>query len=252
MTDLQVFNNPEFGSIRTLDDGTHTLFCGADIAKALGYSNPRKALTDHCKGVTKRNTPTPGGEQEMSFIPESDLYRLIFGSKLPNAEKFTDWVTEVVLPTIRKTGSYGTPSLSELSPQLRYLIELEQRQTRQAQAIVQLNQKLDQLQGMRGFAEGGWRRESARVIARITQARGGSQYTPLIYQEAYTLLEAREHCSLTCRLAALRSSQMQQGVSKSKAARLGKMDAIATSPESVERWLKILQELAVKYGAEKE
>lgn len=110
MADIQVFNHPEFGSIRTLDDGEHTLFCGADIAKALGYSNPRKALTDHCKGVTKCYSPTNSGEQEMNFIPESDLYRLVFGSKLPSAEKFTDWVTTEVLPSIRKNGHYMTPA----------------------------------------------------------------------------------------------------------------------------------------------
>lgn len=110
MADIQVFNHPEFGSIRTLDDGERTLFCGADIAKALGYSNPRKALTDHCKGVTKCYSPTNSGEQEMNFIPESDLYRLVFGSKLPSAEKFTDWVTSEVLPSIRKNGHYMTPA----------------------------------------------------------------------------------------------------------------------------------------------
>lgn len=110
MADIQVFNHPEFGSIRTLDDGGRTLFCGADIAKALGYSNPRKALTDRCKGVTKYYSPTNSGEQEMNFIPESDLYRLVFSSKLPSAEKFTDWVTAEVLPSIRKNGHYMTPA----------------------------------------------------------------------------------------------------------------------------------------------
>ena len=110
MADIQIFNNPEFGSIRTLDNGERTLFCGADIANALGYSNPRKALADHCKGVTKCYAPTTSGEQEMSFIPESDLYRLVFSSKLPTAEKFTDWVTTEVLPSIRRNGHYMTPA----------------------------------------------------------------------------------------------------------------------------------------------
>ena len=109
MNNIQIFNNPEFGTVRTLDDTGAVLFCGADIAKALGYSNPSKALNDHCKGVTKRYTPTSSGEQEMSFIPESDLYRLVFSSKLPTAEKFTDWVTSEVLPSIRKHGAYMTP-----------------------------------------------------------------------------------------------------------------------------------------------
>ena len=106
MSELQAFNNPDFGEIRTLEENGKVLFCGSDVAKALGYSNPSKALSDHCKGVTKRYTHTKGGAQEMAFIGEPDLYRLTFRSKLPGAERFTDWVAEEVLPSIRKTGGY--------------------------------------------------------------------------------------------------------------------------------------------------
>lgn len=109
MNDIQIFNNPEFGEVRTVRDGDTILFCGADVAKALGYANSRKALSDHCKGdVTKRYAipDALGRAQEMSFIPESDLYRLVFRSKLPGAERFTDWVTQEVLPAIRRTGGY--------------------------------------------------------------------------------------------------------------------------------------------------
>ena len=106
MNELQIFNNPDFGEVRTLEENGKVLFCGSDVAKALGYAVPRKALFDPCKGVLKRNIPTSGGIQEMSFIPESDLYRLVFSSKLPNAERFTDWVTEEVLPSIRRNGGY--------------------------------------------------------------------------------------------------------------------------------------------------
>lgn len=112
MSNIQIFNNPDFGTVRTMDNDGTVLFCGADIAKALGYSNPSKALNDHCKGdLTKRYpiTDSLGRTQDAIFIPESDLYRLVFGSKLPTAEKFTDWVTETVLPSIRKHGAYMTP-----------------------------------------------------------------------------------------------------------------------------------------------
>lgn len=109
MNNLQVFSNPAFGDIRTLEENGEVLFCGSDVARALGYALPRKAISDHCKGVLKRNTPTESGIQEMSFIPESDLYRLVFRSKLPSAEQFTDWVTSEVLPSIRKHGAYMTP-----------------------------------------------------------------------------------------------------------------------------------------------
>ncbi|MDU8691258.1 phage antirepressor KilAC domain-containing protein [Faecalibacterium prausnitzii] len=109
MNDMQIFNNPDFGTVRTLDDDGMILFCASDIATALGYARPKDAVAAHCKGAVKRRTLTNGGEQEMSFIPESDLYRLVFGSKLPTAEKFTDWVTSEVLPSIRKHGAYMTP-----------------------------------------------------------------------------------------------------------------------------------------------
>lgn len=116
MSNIQIFSNPEFGAVRTLEESGTILFCGKDSATALGYKSPKDAISAHCPGAVKRRLPTPGGEQEMSFIPESDLYRLIFSSKLPNAEKFTDWVTGEVLPSIRKNGGY-IAGQEELSPQ---------------------------------------------------------------------------------------------------------------------------------------
>lgn len=109
MNELQIFNSGEFGEIRTIEIDGKPYFVGTDVAKALGYSNPRKAILDHCKGVTKRDTPTSSGVQSMSYINEGDLYRLIMKSKLPSAEKFELWVMDEVLPTIRKTGSYQKP-----------------------------------------------------------------------------------------------------------------------------------------------
>ena len=111
--ELQIFNNPEFGQIRTVEENGKVLFCGADVAKALGYANPRKALIDHCKGVTKRDTPTAGGIQQMSFIPEGDIYRLAAKSELPGAEKFESWIFDEVIPSIHKHGAYMTPETLE-------------------------------------------------------------------------------------------------------------------------------------------
>lgn len=116
MTEITIFTSSEFGDVRTLEteDGK-VLFCGADVAKALGYAKPSNAIQAHCKGALKRGIPTNGGVQEMTFIPESDVYRLAFSSKLPTAERFTDWVTEEVLPTIRKHGAYVTDDILERS-----------------------------------------------------------------------------------------------------------------------------------------
>lgn len=109
MNELQIFNNEEFGEIRTIEIDGKPYFVATDVATALGYVNPRKAISDHCKGVTKRDTPTSSGVQQMSYINEGDLYRLIMKSKLPSAEKFESWVMDEVLPSIRKTGNYSMP-----------------------------------------------------------------------------------------------------------------------------------------------
>ena len=109
MNELQIFNSGEFGEIRTIEIDGKPYFVGADVAKALGYNNPRDAVSRHCKGVVKHDTPTSSGVQLMSYINEGDLYRLIMKSKLPSAEKFESWVMDEVLPTIRKTGSYRKP-----------------------------------------------------------------------------------------------------------------------------------------------
>lgn len=251
MTDILTFNNPEFGSIRTIEQNGEPWFVGKDVALALGYAKPENALAAHVDALDKTTTLIQGDgsnyKSKTTIINESGLYSLIFSSKLEGAQRFKRWVTSEVLPSIRKTGCYGTPDLSELSPELRCLIRLEQQQKQQAQELVRLNQKLDQLQGTGAFGTGGWRRKSAQIIARIAQVRGGAQYGPHIYQAAYTLLEEREHCSLTARLEALRNEQRQQGMSKTRAGRLTKMDAIAASPESVERWLKILHEMEARY-----
>lgn len=112
MTDIQIFSNPQFGEIRTLaDDANEPLFCAADVCKALGYANPRDAISRHVDegDVAKRDTPTTSGVQSMTFVNESGLYSLIFGSKLDSAKVFKRWVTSEVLPTIRKHGVYATP-----------------------------------------------------------------------------------------------------------------------------------------------
>ena len=106
MNELQIFNSPEFGDIRTVEIDGKPYFVGSDIAKALGYAIPHKAVQTHCKGVLKWNIPTKSGNQDVLFIPEGDVYRLIMRSKLPAAEKFESWVVDEVIPSIRKNGGY--------------------------------------------------------------------------------------------------------------------------------------------------
>ena len=109
MNELQTFTNPDFGEVRTLEENGEVLFCASDVAKALGYAKPENAISRHCRATLKRGTPISGKMQDINFIPEGDVYRLIARSKLPSAEQFERWVFDEVLPSIRKHGAYMTP-----------------------------------------------------------------------------------------------------------------------------------------------
>ncbi len=110
---IEIFKTEQFGEVRTILDGETLLFCGSDIARALGYARPNEAVARHAKGTLKQRILTNGGEQEMLFITEGDVYRLIVRSKLPAAEKFERWLFDDVVPMIRKTGCYMTDSVLE-------------------------------------------------------------------------------------------------------------------------------------------
>lgn len=138
---LQVFNNAEFGQVRTIVDGDKILFCASDVAKALGYSNYNEAVNKHCRAIVKCDTPISGKIQAINFIPEGDIYRLVVRSKLPTAEKFESWVFDEVLPSIRKTGSYSTKQQPvDDTKKLRSEAMLLNARTRQAKMWKELSQ----------------------------------------------------------------------------------------------------------------
>lgn len=116
-TDIKIFEKEEFGSVRVVMQGDDPWFVASDVAKSLGYDNPANAINTHCKKINKITlSPDLGGREisskmppvVMNIIPESDVYRLVMRSNLPNAVAFQDWVCEEVLPAIRKTGEYST------------------------------------------------------------------------------------------------------------------------------------------------
>lgn len=123
--ELEIFKNEEFGEIRTLLINDNPYFCANDVAKALGYAKPNNAILTHCRATLKRGIPISGKIQDVNFIPEGDIYRLIMKSKLPSAEKFESWVVEEVLPSIRKHGAYMTNEVIERTlTDPDYLIQL--------------------------------------------------------------------------------------------------------------------------------
>ena len=115
MNDLMIFSNPEFGAIRTVEINNEPWLVGKDVAQALGYSNPSKAVVDHVDEEDKRfemlrvSDSQNGNLVKTALINESGLYSLVLSSKLPSAKKFKRWVTSEVLPSIRKTGGYNIP-----------------------------------------------------------------------------------------------------------------------------------------------
>jgi anti-repressor protein len=113
MNEIKIFENSEFGSVRTVEENGNVLFCGFDVAKALGYARPNDAISSHCRATVKHSTLISGKMQEINYIPEGDVYRLITHSKLPSAERFEHWVFDDVLPSIRKHGTYMTDSVIE-------------------------------------------------------------------------------------------------------------------------------------------
>lgn len=146
MNELKIFNNPDFGDIRTMLIDGEPWFVGKDVAASLGYGDGKslanaiaKHVSDEDKGVTEMMTP--GGRQNMTIINESGLYSLIFDSKLESAKKFKKWVTSEVLPAIRKTGGYAAPMTVPEQIQLLAMgsVELTQK-------VDRLDQKIDRLE----------------------------------------------------------------------------------------------------------
>mgnify|MGYP002680108215 FL=1 len=147
MNEIQIFNNKEFGNIRTVNIDGEPWFVGKDVANALGYTNPQKAVRDHIsvedRGVNEMDTPS--GKQNLTIINESGLYALIFGSKLESAQRFKHWVTSDVLPVIRKTGGYQTVPQGK---ELLALAVLEAQKT-----IEEQNHKIREMQPKAIFAD---------------------------------------------------------------------------------------------------
>ena len=113
MNEIQIFNSEEFGEIRTVEIEGKPYFAGTDVAKALGYARPNDAISAHCRATVKWSTPISGKMQDINYIPEGDLYRLIVSSKLPSAEKFDRWVFDEVLHQSEST---------DCMPQMSYWI----------------------------------------------------------------------------------------------------------------------------------
>ena len=184
MNEITVFNNDEFGSIRTVTIENEPWLVGKDVAEVLGYTNPSKALADHVDTEDKLNNETllSLGQRGGWLINESGLYSLIMSSKLPTAKKFKRWVTSEVLPSIRKTGSYGKPmseleilqcSINQLVEQERKLKALEAQQGEQVKRRDRIDSRLEVLNGVHIEGTG---RDRLNAMVRAYVVKKGISY----------------------------------------------------------------------------
>lgn len=174
MNELKVFQNEEFGEVRSLVINNEPWFVGKDVAKALGYENPSKAIRDHVEEEDKKvgvQNVTPyisdnlGRKQYPTFINESGVYSLIFGSKLPTAKKFKHWVTSEVLPTLRKTGKYEIPKdpMSALKLMFEAQTQTNEKVEKQEQRITKLEENSYLTPGQYNYLSKAVQRKVARV-----------------------------------------------------------------------------------------
>lgn len=153
MNNIEIFRNEEFGKVRIIELNDKPYFMASDIAKALGYSRPNDAISSHCRGTVKCSIPISGKMQDVNFIAEGDVYRLIVKSKLPSAEKFEKWVFDDVLPSIRKNGVYMTQkTLEKALESPDFLIELATKLKEEKEARKLAEEKIEQQQPLVNFA----------------------------------------------------------------------------------------------------
>ena len=221
MNEITVFNNDEFGSIRTWVVDDEPWFVGKDIATILGYAKPENAIANHVDDEDKTSTLIQGSgsnyKSKAILINESGLYSLILSSKLPSAKKFKRWVTGEVLPSIRKTGSYGKPmseleilqcSINQLIEQERKIKALETQQGEQVKRLDIIDSRLEVLNGVHIEGTG---RDRLNAMVRAYVVKKG-----ISYAEGWkNFKKAYNHAFRTC-LGALLTNYTNKNNLKSK------------------------------------
>lgn len=242
MNEIKIFENAEFGKIRTLEIDGEAWFVGKDVAGILGYADTFGALKKHVDEEDKQNCQNNSFESPrgLTIINESGLYSLVLSSKLPSTKAFKRWVTSEVLPAIRKHGTYGEADYSNLSPQLQFLIQLEKKQNR-------LEKRIDSMCETMQVRSTNWRRATHSLINRIAVASGIEQRE--LYLVIYDELELRAGVDLNRRLANLEDRLYERGVSESRISRLNYIDVIAEDKKLIEIYVAIVKEMAIKYDA---
>ena len=245
MNDLQIFNNEEFGEIRTEVINGDPWFCLLDVCKALDLSQPSKVSERlNEKGVNCIPTLTAGGEQNLLYITEPNLYKAIFQSRKPEAEKFSDWITSSVIPSIRKTGSYN---IQQLPPNLQMAQMLLNQMAEQQLAISKVETVVENVKQAVMPITDNWREEINKKVTRICQNCGDAYRE--IRTEMYKLLEQRAGCDLDRRMQNLRYRMHEEGATKTQINSMNKLSVIEQDKKLREIFSKIVSEYEIKYCA---
>lgn len=262
MNELQIFNSPEFGQLRTIIKDDEIWFVGKDVAEALGYLDTKSALIDHVdtedKNIFKSGDLPPLNftipNRGMTFINESGLYSLALSSKLPKAKKFKRWITKEVIPSIRKYGGYIAKPLNQLDileQSIQIMKEQQKRLEEHDNRLAKIESNIEQIKELEQINASNWRLYFGSVTRKI------AKYYPCLdmenpYQairhEFYERLENEAHCNLNIRLKNKKERAYKAGLNKNKIKEINKLDIIEEDARLINSAIAVLKKMSIQYG----
>ena len=251
MNNLQIFENKEFGQVRTLIKDGQPWFVAKDICTALGLGDTSKAmerLDPDEKGTN--SILTPGGTQEMWCVNEYGLYNLVIASRKPEAKSFKRWITHEILPSIRQTGGYITPQAQMLQFLQGMLDEMKRQAAELNEVKEQSSKALETTQNIKDTlinTYDNWRDWVKQNVSAIQ--KGSNMSYQDVYSRMYEELERRAKCRLSIRVDNQRKRMAMAGASKTAVDNYRSIDAIEDDARLKEIFTAIVKEYAVKYVA---
>jgi prophage antirepressor-like protein len=234
MNELQIFNNQEFGQVRVINKSGEPWFVAKDVCGILEIRNSRDAmdrLSESMKGVA--TTDTLGGRQEMNIVSEAGLYKLVFTSRKPEAERFTDWIATDVIPSIRKTGSYSIPTMSqaELTAMIaQNQVEIERTANRALEIASRADKQItNALDIFTAPPDKDWRQAMNSKMRAMCHEYGLSYLA--FYGEVYKELEDLARVDLQARLTRLRKRMATNGATKTACNTMTKLEVVERDPK---------------------
>ena len=257
MDELQIFNNPRFGEMRTFreSDGSVT-FCATDAAKSLGYINTNDAIRVHCKpdGVAFHDIiDNMGRTQSAKFITRGNLIRLAATSELPGADAFESWIFDEVIPQVMQTGTYTSQPRTPvelLAAEAQQMVEIERKANAALEASNRTSRKLDSaLDVLASCPEPDWQAATGDKIKSMAQEYGLSY--PVLFGDMYKELEDTARCNLQSRVARLQGRMKKAGATHKERAQITKLHVIGLDPALKLAFDGIVRRYHAKYAVER-